>query len=224
MELGFFTDARFLAMLRFWESQRGGAPLPVWSDGTLGACPAEIAPWLAAARLDGKGGARYLYVGAACVARLGVDPTGLRVDEFLRGAVLRYVTDIQETARRHGAPIFSYSLYHVGGDKPIRTARVFAPFSPDVMLALQLFDPTQEPLAYYARHGDFEEIVRKRIRAGEEPLRKLEQAARFHRLGRAVHAASLGDDLLAAARAFDTAATVSLPVLRDMPQAVGHGE
>lgn len=224
MELGFFTDSRFLALLRFWESQRRGASLPPWSDAAIASFPAEIASWLVAARLDGKGGARYFYAGAACVSRLGADPTGLRVDEFLAGAVLRYVTDIQETARRHGAPIFSYCLYHVGGDKPIRTARLFAPFSPDVMLALQLFDPTESPLLHYARRGEFEEIVRKRIRAGEEPLRSLEQAARFHRLARAVHPRSLGDDLIVAARSFDAAATVSLPVLRAVPQAIGCGK
>jgi hypothetical protein len=214
MDLGYFTDPRFLALLRFWEAERGGRAVPVWRDDTAASFPAEIAPWLVAARYEGSVGT-YLYVGAECVRRFGADATGMRTDEFLAGGMLRYVSDMARAAREHEAPVFSYCLYGVPGEESIRTARVFAPFAPSVVLSLQLFEPTRASLARYTREGRFEELVRKRILSGGEALRKLEQAARFHRLGRAVHVTQLADELVAAARDFDAEATVVLPVLRD---------
>lgn len=214
MDLRFFTDPRLLGLLRFWEARRGEAMIPEWREGMTKAFPAEIAPWMVAARFDGSQG-RYLYVGAESVSRFGVDPTGLRVDEFLGGAMLRYVVDVARAAQSHGAPIFSYCLYRIAGEAPLRTARVFAPFGPDVIVTLQLYDASRAPLSRYSQRGTFEEIVRKRILVGAEALRKLEQAGRFHRLGRAVHETRLADELIAAARAFDAEATAPLPVLRD---------
>jgi hypothetical protein len=214
MDLGYFTDPRFLALLRFWEAQRGGRAVPVWREDTQAAFPAEIAPWLVAARYEGSVGT-YFCVGAECVGRFGVDPTGRRTDEFLAGGMLRYVSDMARAAREQEAPVFSYCLYGVPGEEGIRTARVFAPFAPDVVLSLQLFESTRAPLVRYTRQGVCEELVRKRILSGGEALRNLEQAARFHRLGKAVHVTQLADELVAAARAFDAEATVVLPVLRD---------
>jgi hypothetical protein len=214
MDLRFFTDPRLLGLLRFWESKRGEAATPEWREGMTAAFPAEIAPWMVAGRFDGREG-RYFYVGADCVSRFGVDPTGMRLDEFLGGAMLRYVVDVARAAQAHGAPVFSYCLYRFGGDEPLRTARVFAPFGSDVIVTLQLYDASRAPLSRLSQRGTFEEIVRKRILAGADALRKLEQAARFHRLGRAVHETRLADELIAAARAFDAEATAPLPVLRD---------
>jgi hypothetical protein len=213
MDLTFFTDPRFLSLLRFWESRRGEGEIPAWHDGLIDAFPAEIAPYMIAARANEDDGL-YLSVGAACVDRFGLDPTGLRVSEFLRGAMLRYVLDVANAARQHHAPVYSYCVYHLDDEEPIRTARVFAPFAPGVMVTLQLYQPSGVPLARY-RTGTFEEISRKRIVTSGDGLRKLDQAARFHRLGRRLHVAAVANDLVAAARAFDAEATVPLPVLRD---------
>jgi hypothetical protein len=215
MDLGFFTDPRFLGLLRFWESKRGEARIPPWHDGMTAEFPTEIAPHMIVARFDAPAG-RYFFFGEACVGRIGFDPTGLRLDEFLAGGMLRYVTDIVRAAQQNDAPVFSYCLYQVPGEEPMRTGRVFAPFAPDVVVALQLFDASRAPLSRYARHSTFEEVVRKRILTGAEAMRKLEQAARFHRLGRTVHETPLADELVAAARGFDAEATVPLPVLRDL--------
>jgi hypothetical protein len=214
MDLGFFTDPRFLGLLRFWESRRGEARIPSWHEGMTAALPTEIAPYMIAARFGAQGG-RYFFFGAECVARVGFDPTGQRLDEFLAGGMLRYVSGIVRAVQQHDAPVFSYCLYQIPGEEPMRTARVFAPFAPDVVLALQLFNASRSPLSRYARQSTFEEVVRKRILPGAEALRKLEQAARFHRLGKSVHETRLADDLVAAARVFDAEATAPLPVLHD---------
>jgi hypothetical protein len=213
MDLTFFTDPRFLSLLRFWESRRGGDEIPVWHDGLTETFPAEIAPYMIVAR-NRKDDGLYLYVGAACVDRFGLDPTGLRVSEFLRGPMQRYVLDVANAARQHRAPVYSYCLYHLDDQEPIQTARVFAPFAPDIMVTLQLYEASGVPLARY-RIATFEEISRKRIATGGDGLRKLDQAARFHRLGRRVHVAAVANELAAAARAFDAEATLPLPVLRD---------
>jgi hypothetical protein len=222
MDHGFFTDPRFLGLLRFWEAQRGEAPVPTWRDGMAAGFPAEIAPWMIAARFDGQVG-RYFYVGAECVRRFGLDPVGKRTDEFLGGAMLRYVVDLGRAAQAHGAPVFSYCLYQMAGEAPLRTARVFAPLAPDVVLTLQLYDASPAPVTRYSPRGTFEEVARKRILPGAEALRKLEQAARFQRLGKAVHVTKVADELVAAARAFDAEATVPLPVLRDADKDESEG-
>jgi hypothetical protein len=214
MDLSFFTDPRFLVLLRFWEERRGDAAVPAWQEGTIAALPAEIAPYVIAAHCKGASG-RYFFFGASCIERIGFDPSGQTLDEFLRGGMRRYVGDMARAAQESAAPIFSYCLYEVAGEAPMRTARVYAPFAPDVVLALQLFAPSRAPLSRYATSAKFEEIERKRILTGAEALRKLEQAARFRRLGRAVHVTQVADDLMAAARTFDAEATVPLPVLRD---------
>jgi hypothetical protein len=222
MDLRFFTDPRFLGLLRFWEGQRGTAPIPVWREGMTATFPAEIAPWMIAARFDGRVG-RYFYVGAECVGRFGTDPVGKRTDEFLGGAMLRYVVDVARAAQANAAPVFSYCLYRIAGEAPLRTARVFAPLAPDVILTLQLYDTSPQPVTRYSPRGRFEEVVRKRILPGAEALRSLEQAARFHRLGKTVHETRLADELAAAARAFDTEATAPLPVLHDRGEDAGDG-
>jgi hypothetical protein len=219
MDLRFFTDPRFLGLLRFWESRRGAAAIPTWREGMTATFPAEIAPWMIAARFDGQVGL-YFYVGAECVSRFGTDPVGKRSDEFLGGAMLRFVVDVARAAQANAAPVFSYCLYQMAGEAPLRTARVFAPLAPDVILTLQLYDASPRPVTRYSPRGRFEEVVRKRILPGAEALRSLEQAARFHRLGKTVHETRLADELVAAARAFDAEATAPLPVLRD----VGKGE
>ena len=214
MDLSFFTDPRFLVLLRFWEERRGDAAIPAWQEGFIAALPAEIAAYVIAAHCEGTNG-RYFFFGAACVERIGFDPAGQTLDEFLRGGMRRYVGDMVRAAQESAAPVFSYCLYEVAGEAPMRTARVYAPFAPDVVLALQLFAPSRAPLSRYATSARFEEVERKRILTGAEALRKLEQAARFHRVGKALHVTQVADQLIAAARAFDAEATVPMPVLRD---------
>ena len=42
----FFTDPQFLALLRFWEEQRGEAAVPEWDDAMPTRFPPDLAPYL----------------------------------------------------------------------------------------------------------------------------------------------------------------------------------
>jgi hypothetical protein len=212
MAISFFTDPLFLALLRFWEQHRRVAAMPVWHDAVLAAVPDALAMHLIAARFDGAEG-EYFYVGSACVARFGTDPTGRRVGDFLQGPMLRYVVDLGRAVQAARAPVFSESLFHIAEGDPIRTGRLFTPFAPDVMLTLQLYGEGTVPLSRYAREGRFEEIARRRIVGLPDSLRQLDEAARLHRLSKAMHIPTVARDLKAAAAAFEATGTEPLPLL-----------
>src|SRR3954468_19265983 len=126
----FFADADFLALLRFWETMRGGRALPDW-DGDFGVIPRVLLPNLIISdRLAGK--ATYRYVGATCVRRFGRDPTGERAyGGILRGGHARYLRSLsQQTLARRG-PIFSAAVYQPDADLSdmLMTGRLHAPFT-----------------------------------------------------------------------------------------------
>jgi hypothetical protein len=210
----FFTDPQFLALLRFWEEQRGEAAVPEWDDALPARFPPDLAPYLLAARHDASGDGVYLYVGAACIKRFGLDPTGQRVGATLGGPIRAYVFDLVVTMMRLRAPVFSASIYHIADDEPIRTGRLLVPFDPDVVLAAQLFEPSASPLQRYNREGAFEETERRSIVRVPGGLRRLEEAARYRRLGRSLHVASVAREAEALAREFDMSTTAPLPLFR----------
>jgi hypothetical protein len=212
MALRFFTDPLFLALLRFWEQQRGREKMPAWDDALLAGFPEALAPHLIAARFDGAEGT-YFYVGRACVERFGTDPTGRRVGDFLQGSILRYIVDLGRAVQAAGAPVFSESLFHIAEGDPIRTGRLFTPFAPDVFVTLQLYGEGAVPLLRYAREGKFEEIARRRIVGLPDSLRQLDEAARLYRLSKAMHIPAVAHELQAAAAAFEATGTEPLPVL-----------
>jgi hypothetical protein len=186
--------------------------LPVWRDAVLAAVPEALAPHLIAARFDGADG-EYFFVGSGCVARFGTDPTGRRVGDFVQGAMRRYVVDLGRAVQAVRAPVFSESLFHLAEDDPIRTGRLFTPFAPDVLLTLQLYGEAAAPLLRYAREGRFEEIARRRIVGLPDSLRQLDEAARLHRLSKAMHIPAIARELDAAAAAFEATGTEPLPLL-----------
>jgi hypothetical protein len=208
----FFTDPQFLAMLRFWEEQRRDAAVPEWDDALPARFPPDIAPYLLAARHDASGDGVYLYVGTASVDRFGRDPTGQRVGATLSGPIRAYVLDLVTTMMRLRAPLFSASIYHIADDEPIRTGRLLVPFGADVVLVAQLFEQSPSPLERYNREGTFAETERRRIVRVPDALRRLEEAARFHRLGRSLHVASVAREAEALARQFDATVTEPLPL------------
>ena len=212
MALSFFTDPLFLALLRFWAQQRRADTVPAWHDAVLTAMPDALATHVIAARFDGADG-QYFYVGSACVARFGTDPTGRRVGDFLQGPMLRYIADLGRAVQAGGGPVFSESLFHIAEGDPIRTGRLFTPFAPDVLLTLQLYGEASVPLLHYARTGRFEEIARRRIVGMPDSLRQLDEAARLHRLSKAMHIPAVARELKAAAAAFEATGTEPLPVL-----------
>jgi hypothetical protein len=210
----FFTDPQFLALLRVWEERRGDALMPVWDDALPARFPPELAPYLLAARHDASGDGVYVYVGTASVNRFGRDPTGQRVGQTLSGPILAYVLDLVTTMRRLRAPVFSASIYHIADDQPIRTGRLLVPFAGDVVLVAQLFEESPSPLERYSREGTFEETERRRVVRVPDALRRLEEAARFRRLGRSLHVASIAKEAEALARQFDETVTEALPLFR----------
>jgi hypothetical protein len=212
MALSFFTDPLFLTLLHFWEQQRGREEMPLWQDAIIAALPDALAPNLIAGRFDGADGA-YLYVGRACVERFGIDPTGCRLGDFLQGPILRYIVDLGRAVQAARGPVFSESLFDIPEGDPIRTGRLFTPFVPDVLLTLQLYGEGTVPLLRYAREGKFEETARRRIVGLPDSLRRLDEAARLHRLGKAMHIPAVARDLQAAAAAFEAIGTEPLPLL-----------
>jgi hypothetical protein len=217
MSTEFLGEPDFLALLRFWEDERGDRALPLWR-ADMSRVPRELLPNLTVSVVEGE--PIYNYVGSECIRRWGGDPTGLPIYRALKGAHSAYIWSVRQEAIARRAPIFSAAIYRPADGALLLTGRLFAPFvapgstEPDVMLVVQLFTGSDATIADLGAAGFVDETQRQMIVAAPELCARLEAARRYHAVARRAHQDGLAHDMARIARELAGSALVALPCFR----------
>jgi hypothetical protein len=213
--ISFFTDPVFLAFLRFWLDRRGsGDDIATWRDELPSELPPSVAPFVVFTRYDvAAGDGVYVHAGSRLVELFGADPAGKTVSELIRPPIRDYLHDLVVAMVQARSPIFSSCVYYAADRPPLRTGRLFVPFSDDVLGTAQMAQHGTAPATRYCRDAGFEELERRRIVASSDELARLERAARYHRLAAGSLAQQFATDLARAAEDFERGASEPLPVL-----------
>jgi hypothetical protein len=217
MSTDFLGEPDFLALLRFWEDERGNRALPEW-HGDMTRVPHDLLPNLTVSEIEGE--PIYKYVGSECIRRWGGDPTGQPVYRSLKGVHSAYIWSVRQDSVARRAPIFSAAIYRPADGSMLLTGRLFAPFvspgaaEPDVMLTLQLFKGSDTTVADLGNTGFVDETQRQMVVAAPELLARLEAARRYHAVARRAHQEALARDMARIAQELAGSALVSLPCFK----------
>jgi hypothetical protein len=98
------------ASLAWWYGKwRSSSDPPTWRDLEASLSPSLLPHIIVGEAKTEQAPVRYRYVGKMLSARVGTDPTGSRVDEFLTGDQLALVMSLNGAVRKSGRPVLSLS-------------------------------------------------------------------------------------------------------------------
>lgn len=101
----------------YWVHLRGERQMPLRSDVDPVDVPRPILPYLYILVRDDDGGFRFRLVGTRLASVFGRDVTGKRLEEELRGDVLRTALESYDRVIKLGKPSYSRALYRIGADE-----------------------------------------------------------------------------------------------------------
>lgn len=144
------ADPLLRAAFDYWASKCRGRPMPHRSDIDPTEMDRPVLPIITLFELHDGGRIRCRLVGTEIVHRLGGDPTGLFLDQFLRPGYLDFLTELLDDVRSRRAAIYSESLFENEDSGLFKTNRILLPLAwndrlPGMVMTGQVVHATRGP-------------------------------------------------------------------------------